>query len=77
MICLIHHVFFQQLRTSQKPCIESGYDCGVTVLRISNVTEKDGGNYTCMIKDKYNNNESETRTVRVIGEFYFNPLHSE
>jgi hypothetical protein len=77
MTCLIQHLLLQQLRTSQKSCTESGYDCRMTVLRISNVTERDGGIYTCVLKDKYNNNESETRSVRVIGEFYFNPLHSE
>jgi hypothetical protein len=54
-----------------------GYDCTMTVLKIRNVTQNDGGTYTCVIKDKYNNEESESRTVEVIGEFYFNPLHSE
>lgn len=77
MTKLIHHPLFQQLKASQKSCTKHGYDCIVTVLRIKNVTEDDGGNYTCVIKDKYNNKESETRTVEVIGEFYFNPLHSE
>lgn len=74
---LIYHLLFQKHNTSQKSCTEHGYDCIVTVLRIKNVTENDGGNYTCVITDKYNNTESETRTVGVIGEFYFNPLHSE
>jgi hypothetical protein len=77
MTQLIHHLLFQQRSTSQESCIEHGYHCTVTVLRIRNVTENDGGNYTCVIKVENNNKESETRTVVVIGEFYFNPLHSE
>lgn len=77
MTQMIHHLLFQQLSTSQKSCTMHGYDCTMTVLKIRNVTQNDGGTYTCVIKDKYNNEESESRTVEVIGEFYFNPLHSE
>jgi hypothetical protein len=74
MTGLMHHLLFQQLRTSQESCTEQGYDCTVTVLRISNVSDSDGGTYTCVIKDNYNNKQSETKTVGIIGEFYLNPL---
>lgn len=32
------------------------------------MTEKDGGNYTCVVTDQYNNTNNDTRTVTVIGE---------
>ncbi|XP_033610770.1 vascular endothelial growth factor receptor 1 isoform X2 [Cryptotermes secundus] len=62
------HKSKELLNASQKSCTEHGYDCIVTVLRIKNVTEDDGGNYSCVIKDKYNNKKKKTRTVEVIGE---------
>jgi hypothetical protein len=32
------------------------------------VTENEGGNYTCVVKDQYDNTNNDTRTVTVIGE---------
>lgn len=43
----------------------------VTFLRVMNVTDDDGGTYTCVINDKYNNTRNNSRTVKVIGELYF------
>ncbi|XP_021926551.1 vascular endothelial growth factor receptor 1-like isoform X2 [Zootermopsis nevadensis] len=57
-----------QASTPQTSCKNGDYDCMVTFLRVMNVTDDDGGTYTCVINDKYNNTRNNSRTVKVIGE---------
>jgi len=32
------------------------------------VTKNEGGNYTCVVTDQYNNTNNDTRMVTIIGE---------
>lgn len=65
------HLLLQQPNTLQTSCKNSDYDCVVTFLTVRNVTDGDGGTYTCVINDEYSNSNNNSRTVEVIGEFYF------
>jgi hypothetical protein len=73
----MQHLLLQQPSTSQTSCKKGDYDCVVTFLRVTNVTDGDGGTYTCVINDKYNNTKNNSRTVEVIGEFYFSAWHPD
>jgi hypothetical protein len=73
----MQHLFLQQPNTSRTNCKKDGYDCMVAILSIRNVTDDDGGTYTCVITNEYNNTNNDSRTVEVIGEFHFSTWHPE